>query len=272
MNIDTNELAILTHQVWNGFRHSFLHQNKIHDFFHKKFFARLDAKQGFALIMQNLMGSTDPLMYARHYVIRAQLTPVLQPFLADTGFDLYSKENEKKNLQNFFSFMHAVFQKPVTHSEAIVVCTERWPDIIKNFQEKYEKAVCKETGYRCDTQWSDICEAARPKIYRDLKQCISKCAMLNENTVCYLLTCHMDTELVSSRIQDVVNRKEFIFLNKDDETVNVKEYTMTCAVNEIWESIINAIQWDMECLEASFKNLLNTTAPIAISNKNHHTV
>lgn len=272
MNIDTNVLAVATYRVWNGLRHSFLRQNKMQDYFHKKFFARLDAKQGLTLIMQNLLGSTDPLMYARHYIKCAQLTPVLQPFLPDTGFDLNSKENEKKNLENFFSFMQTVFQKPVTSSESPMLFTEGWPDIIKTLQEKCEKSVCEQTGYRCDAKWGDIWERARPKISRELNKCVSNCAMLNENTVCYLLTYHLETDVVPSRIQDLITRKEAVFFNKDNKTVDVKEYTMTSVVNEIWESISNAIQWDMECLETSFKNLISDSTPIAIFNKNRHTI
>lgn len=271
MNMDTSELAVVTYHVWSSFRSSFLNKNEIHDYFHTKFFARLDAKQGLTLIMQNLLGSADPLMQARHYIKCAQLTPV-QAFLPDIGFDLNSKENEKKNVKNFFSFMQAVFQKPVTNSETIAVVSDGWPDIIKTVQEKCEKFVCEETGYRCAEKWSDICENARPKIDRDLKECVAKCAMLNENTVCYLLKYHLSAEIVGSRIQDAVARKEFVFSKKDTEVVNVHEYTMRCVVDEMWGTIISSIQWDMECLETSFKNILNAPAPIAISNKNRHTV
>lgn len=271
MNMDTGELAAITYQVWNGFRHSFLSQNKMHDYFHKKFFARLEAKQGLSLIMQNLLGSTDPLMRAQHYIKCAQLTPV-QAFLPDMGFDYESKENEKRNLKNFFSFMQTVFEKPVIVSESIITFPEGWPDIIKTLQKKCEKFVCEETGYRCAEKWSDICESARSKIYQDLSQCVAKCAMLNEDTVCYLLQYHLSAEIVASRIQDDVARKEFIFSKKNTEVVNVQKYTMKRVIDEMWGTIISAIQWDMECLEASFKNLLNAPPPIAISNKNRHTV
>lgn len=166
--------------------------------------------------------------------------------------------------------MQTVFQKPITNSEAMIIFAQGWPDIIKTLQEKCENSVNEKTGYRCEEKWSDICENAHSKICRELNNCISKCAMLNENTVCYLLTHHLEAEDISARVRDIIARKQVRFFYDDNKTIDVKHYTMMCVVDEIWETMLNAIKWDMECLEASFKNLVKEHQPIAIYGEKRH--
>lgn len=275
MNFDTEELAICTHHVWCELRRSFLDHHHLDSGYHKKFFARLEAKQGYKYIAWALaQHECHPSVSSAQYMQHCSSTSIVEPFLPDLmGYGTF--KNDKKNTTNFLGFVQDVLSIPVNPHIQIIETSQPselfiWPDATSVLAQRCSDYANEHLPlYNWSNDWVKVFEEYEPKMQRELRKCVSGCALINENVVGHLLGHHLNMETTDESIQLAITSAHFFTYSSPN--VEVGPYTMRGIAEKLCENILVSLRWDMECLEAGLQSVLKLpSAPIAFSPQKRH--